>query len=121
FYARGFDTIFFGWNNASSDPHTMAVRLIYNPDNRFDVKNTGYASWCNGYFDESMNQKVQDALFEKDPQRRAQLYADLQREVMQKGPYAFIYQTYVSVAMTPAVKKWVWNGAPRIFYSAIEK
>ncbi|UNE55022.1 ABC transporter substrate-binding protein [Bartonella machadoae] len=121
FYARGFDTIFFGWNNASSDPHTMAVRLIYNPDNRFEAKNTGYASWCNGYFDESMNKKVKDALFEKDTKKRAQMYADLQRDVMQKGPYAFIYQTYVSVAMSPAVKKWVWNGAPRIFYSAIEK
>ncbi|UNE55024.1 ABC transporter substrate-binding protein [Bartonella machadoae] len=118
---RAFDTIFFGWTNGSSDPHTMAVRLIYNPDNRFEVKNIGYSSWCNGYFDESMNQKVKDALFEKDPQKRAQMYADLQRDVMQKGPYAFIYQTYVSVAMSPAVKKWVWNSEPRIFYSAIEK
>ncbi|WP_375647488.1 MULTISPECIES: ABC transporter substrate-binding protein [unclassified Bartonella] len=121
FYARGFDTIFFGWNNGSADPHTMASRLIYNPDNRFEAKNTGYASWCHGYFDKSMNQKVKDALFEKDPQKRVQMYADLQREFMQKGPYAFIYQTYVSVAMTPDVKKWVWNSAPRIFYSAIEK
>ncbi len=68
-----------------------------------------------------MNQKVQDALFEKDPQKRAQMYADLQREFMQKGPYAFIYQTYNIVAMTPDVKKWVWNSAPHIFYSAIEK
>ncbi|EJF77493.1 hypothetical protein MCO_01224 [Bartonella sp. DB5-6] len=121
FYARGFDTIFFGWNNGSGDPHTMASRLIYNPDNRYEAKNTGYASWCHGYFDKTMNQKVQDALFEKDPQRRAQMYADLQREFMQKGPYAFIYQTYNIVAMTPDVKKWVWNSAPHIFYSAIEK
>ncbi|WP_375676023.1 ABC transporter substrate-binding protein, partial [Bartonella sp. CL42QHWL] len=119
--ARTFDTIFFGWNNDSADPHTMASRLIYNPDNRFEAKNTGYASWCHGYLDETMNQKVQDALFQKDPKKRAQMYADLQREFMQKGPYAFIYQTYVSVAMTPDVKKWVWNSAPRIFYSAIEK
>ncbi|UTO27787.1 ABC transporter substrate-binding protein [Bartonella harrusi] len=120
-YARSFDTIFFGWNNDSADPHTMASRLIYNPDNRFEAKNTGYASWCHGYFDESMNQKVKDALFEKDPRKRAKMYADLQREFMQKGPYAFIYQTYHTVAMTPDVKKWVWNSAPRIFYSSIEK
>ncbi|ACS51231.1 ABC transporter substrate-binding protein [Bartonella grahamii] len=119
--ARTFDTIFFGWNNDSADPHTMASRLIYNPDNRLEAKNTGYASWCHGYLDETMNQKVQDALFQKDPQKRAQMYADLQREFMQKGPYAFIYQTYHTIAMTPDVKKWVWNSAPRIFYSAIEK
>ncbi|CAF28005.1 ABC transporter substrate-binding protein [Bartonella henselae] len=120
-YARSFDTIFMGWNNDSADPYTMASRLIYNPDNRFEAKNTGYPSWCHGYFDQNMNQKVEDALFEKDSQKRAQIYADLQREFMQKGPYAFIYQTYNIIAMTTDVKKWVWNSAPRIFYSAIEK
>ncbi|MBB5073266.1 peptide/nickel transport system substrate-binding protein [Bartonella callosciuri] len=119
--ARAFDTIFFGWNNDSADLHTMASRLIYIPDNRFEAKNTGYPSWCHGYLDQDMNQKVQDAFFEKDSQKRAQMYADLQREFMQKGPYAFIYQTYHTIAMTPDVKKWVWNSAPRIFYSVIEK
>ncbi|UNE55023.1 ABC transporter substrate-binding protein [Bartonella machadoae] len=118
---RAFDTIFVGWNNDSADPYTMASRLVYNPDNRFEAKNTGYGSWHQGYFDESMNQKVEDALFEKDPQKRAQIYADLQRELMQKGPYAFIFQKYAVVAMTPDIKKWVWNSAPRIFYNAIEK
>ncbi|EJF75617.1 hypothetical protein MEC_00172, partial [Bartonella alsatica IBS 382] len=120
-YARTFDTIFIGWNNDSADPYTMASRLIYNPDNRFEAKNTGYPSWCHGYLDGDMNKKVKEALFQKDPQKRAQIYADLQREFMQKGPYAFIYQAYNIVAMTPDVKKWVWNSAPRIFYSAIEK
>ncbi|WP_254492934.1 ABC transporter substrate-binding protein [Bartonella sp. B1099] len=120
-YARGFDTIFMGWNNDSADPYTMASRLVYNPDNRFEAKNTGYPSWCHGYLDEDMNKKVREALFEKDPQKRAQMYADLQRDFMQKGPFAFIYQTYSIIAMTPDVKKWVWNSAPRIFYNAIEK
>ncbi|MGF7158038.1 ABC transporter substrate-binding protein [Bartonella heixiaziensis] len=120
-YARAFDTTFVGWNNDSADPHTMASRLIYNPDNRFEAKNTAYPSWQHGYFDEKMNQKVEEALFQKDPRKRAQIYADLQRELMQKGPYAFIFQKYSVVAMTPDIKKWVWNSAPRIFYSEIEK
>ncbi|WP_273720968.1 MULTISPECIES: ABC transporter substrate-binding protein [unclassified Bartonella] len=120
-YARAFDTIFVGWNNDSADPHSMASRLVYNPDNRFEAKNTAYPSWQHGYLDEAMNKKVEAALFQKDPQKRAQIYADLQRELMQKGPYAFIFQRYSVVAMTPSIKKWVWNSAPRIFYSAIEK
>ncbi|WP_375673892.1 ABC transporter substrate-binding protein, partial [Bartonella sp. TS82HLJMH] len=78
-YARAFDTIFVGWNNDSADPHTMASRLVYNPDNRFEAKNTAYPSWQYGYFDAKMNQKVEEALFQKDPQKRAQIYADLQR------------------------------------------
>ncbi|WP_375694529.1 ABC transporter substrate-binding protein [Bartonella sp. AC158YNML] len=119
--ARAFDTAFIGWNNDSADPHTMASRLVYNPDNRFEAKNTAYPSWQHGYFDADMNQKVEEALFQKDPQKRAQLYADLQRELMQKGPYAFIFQKYSVIAMTPDIKKWVWNSAPQIFYSKIEK
>ncbi|WP_375669353.1 ABC transporter substrate-binding protein, partial [Bartonella sp. MR168JLCBS] len=87
--ARAFDTAFVGWNNDSADPHTMASRLVYNPDNRFEARNTAYPSWKHGYFDAKMNQKVEYALFQKDPQKRAQIYADLQRELMQKGPYAF--------------------------------
>ncbi|WP_455476414.1 ABC transporter substrate-binding protein [Bartonella sp. B17] len=120
-YARSFDTVFVGWNNDSADPHTMALRLIYNPDNRFDARNTGYPSWQKGYFDKNMNQEVNDALFEKNSQKRAEIYADLQRKLMQTGPYAFIFQKYSVVAMSPVVKKWVWNNAPHIFYSAIEK
>ncbi|WP_208431491.1 ABC transporter substrate-binding protein [Bartonella doshiae] len=120
-YARAFDTIFVGWNNDSTDPHTMASRLVYNPDNRFEAKNTAYPSWHYGYLDLNLNQKVEDALFQNDSQKRAQMYADLQRELMQKGPYAFIFQKYSVVALTPDIKKWVWNSSPRIFYKAIEK
>ncbi len=120
-YARSFDTIFVGWNNDSADPHTMASRFFYNPDNRFEAKNTAYPSWQHGYADVRMNKKVEEALFQKDPQKRAQIYADLQHELMQKGPYAFIYQKYTVIGMTPNVKKWVWNSAPQIFYNKIEK
>ncbi|WP_336276472.1 ABC transporter substrate-binding protein [Bartonella sp. CB178] len=120
-YARAFDTAFLGWNNDSADPHTIALRLVYNPDNRFDARNTAYPSWNLGYFDADMNQKVEDALFARDPKKRVQIYSDLQRELMQKGPYAFIFQRYNAVAVSPVVKKWVWNSAPRVFYSAIEK
>ncbi|MCL6229298.1 ABC transporter substrate-binding protein [Bartonella bilalgolemii] len=119
--ARAFETVILGWNSESLDPHTTASRIIYNPDNRFETKNTAYPSWQHGYFDEEMNQQVQDALFEKDEAKRIQRYVDLQNEFMQKGPYAFLYQKYNVVAISPVIKKWVWNGAPRVFYHAIEK
>ncbi|WP_455476755.1 ABC transporter substrate-binding protein [Bartonella sp. B41] len=120
-YARTFDTIFVGWNNDSADPHTMASRIIFNPDNRFEAKNTAYPSWQHGYFDADMNRKVEGALFEKDRQKRIEKYANLQRELMQKGPYAFIYQRYSRASIAPSVKKWVWNNGPHIFYNLIEK
>ncbi|WP_455481684.1 ABC transporter substrate-binding protein [Bartonella sp. B35(2025)] len=119
--ARAFDTIFVGWNNDSADPHTMASRVIANPDNRLEAKNTAYPSWQHGYFDADMNQKVEDALFEKDPQKRIEKYEHLQRELMQKGPYAFIFQKYSKISVGPSIKKWVWNSGPNIFYNLIEK
>ncbi|AQX18774.1 peptide/nickel transport system substrate-binding protein [Bartonella sp. A1379B] len=120
-YARAFETIILGWNSESVDPHTTASRIVFNPDNQFESKNTAYPSWQHGYFDEEMNQKVQDALFEKDQTKRARRYVDLQNEFMQKGPYAFLYQKYNVVAISPVIKKWSWNSASRIFYHTIEK
>ncbi|AGF74789.1 ABC transporter, periplasmic oligopeptide-binding protein [Bartonella australis AUST/NH1] len=120
-YARAFDTVFMRWVNESVDPHTMASRVVYNPDNRFEARNTAYPSWDTAYFDADMNQKVENALFEKESQKRMQKYADLQREFMQKGPYAFIFQGYGVAAVSPTVKKWPWNSMGRVFYSSIEK
>ncbi|CBI75965.1 ABC transporter, periplasmic oligopeptide-binding protein [Bartonella clarridgeiae 73] len=118
---RAFETIILGWNSESLDPHTTAARIVYNPDNRFESKNTAYPSWQHGYFDEKMNQQIKDALFEKDQKKRIQRYVDLQLELMQKGPYAFLYQKYNVVAVSPVIKKWVWNSVPRVFYNAVEK
>ncbi|MBB4076903.1 ABC-type transport system substrate-binding protein [Bartonella fuyuanensis] len=42
--ARIFDTDFVGWSNNSVDPHTMASHFVYNPNNRFEVRNTTYSS-----------------------------------------------------------------------------
>ncbi|MFT4347433.1 ABC transporter substrate-binding protein [Bartonella ancashensis] len=119
--SRSFDTVLLGWNSESVDPHAMSSRVIYNPDNRFEAKNTAYPSWQHGYFDEEMNRKVEDALFEGDLEKRVQKYVDLQHEFMEKGPYVFIFQKYNIVATAPSIKKWFWNDMSRIYYNLIEK
>ncbi len=45
--------------------------FFYNPDNRFEIKNISCSSRCYGYFDEAINQKFKDVLFQKDSQKRA--------------------------------------------------
>ncbi|WP_425351720.1 ABC transporter substrate-binding protein [Bartonella bacilliformis] len=119
--ARSFDTAILGWNSESVDPHSMASRVVYNPDNRFEARNTAYPSWHHGYFDEEINHKVEDALFESDVEKRMKKYADLQHEIMQTGPYAFLFQKYNVVAISPVIKKWSWNNMSDIFYNLIEK
>ncbi|MBB5073265.1 hypothetical protein HNQ69_000369 [Bartonella callosciuri] len=66
------DTIFIKENNDSVDLYTMASRLVYNCKNRFEAETTTYTSWCYGCLDESITQKLNDVLFQKDPWKRAQ-------------------------------------------------
>ncbi|EYS94733.1 hypothetical protein X470_01026 [Bartonella bacilliformis Peru-18] len=53
--------------------------------------------------------------------KRMKKYADLQHEIMQTGPYAFLFQKYNVVAISPVIKKWSWNNMSDIFYNLIEK
>lgn len=67
-------------------------------------------SWRAAYFDPELNKKVQAAVMEPDDAKRVALYADLQQEVMQKGPMAIMFQMYNTAGINPALKNWTWNG-----------
>ncbi|UXM96600.1 ABC transporter substrate-binding protein (plasmid) [Bartonella sp. HY329] len=118
--SREFQTAMYGWAASVPDAHSNASRLIYNPDNRLEAKNAGYPSWRASYFDENVNNEILAALFEKDPQKREQRYFDLQKEMFEKGPQAYIFQLYNVAGLRPEIKKWVWNGY-RAFYDLAEK
>ena len=67
-----------------------------------------------------MNKQGEAALFERDPAKRASMYHDLQREVMQKGPMAYIMQIQHNAAMLKTVNNWKWNGF-RVYYGDVSK
>ncbi|MDR0251650.1 MAG: ABC transporter substrate-binding protein, partial [Brucellaceae bacterium] len=91
---REFQTSLMGWATAVPDAHGNASRQIFNPDNRAEAKQTMYPSWRASYFDEAVNKEVDAALFEKDEAKRAELYYALQKEMMEKGPQAYMFQIY---------------------------
>ena len=50
----------------------------------------------------------------------SEMYGDLQRDVMEKGPMAIMFQMYNSAGVSPTVKNWTWNGF-RVWYGAAGK
>lgn len=108
------------WQTSVPDAYGNASRLVYNPDNRKEARATQYPSWRAAYYDPQMNQKVETALLEPDDTKRAALYGDLQKEQMQKGPMAIMFQMYNTAGISPTVKNWTWNGF-RVWYGAASK
>ncbi len=49
---------------------SYVFNFIYNPDHRFEVKNTSCSGWCYAYLDEAINQKFKNVLLQIDSQER---------------------------------------------------
>ncbi|MCZ2204131.1 ABC transporter substrate-binding protein [Bartonella sp. A05] len=115
-----YDIAIMGWNTADPDGHPPSSHHVFNPDPTFTKKHSMYLAWRAGYYDETANKMVMDALFEKNQNKRLGLYRDLQHYMFDHGPMTYLFQTYYTVGMGPAVKRWVWNSF-RLYYSDIEK
>lgn len=118
--ARDFQAAMLGFKTSVPDAHGMASRHVANPDNLADAGLGQYPSWRSAYHDPAMNERVEEALFERDPSVRIEMYHQLQRDVMQDGPQAYIMQTMESAAMSDAVTAWTWNGF-RTYYDMAAK
>lgn len=117
---REFQTTLLGWKTTVPDAHGNASRQIYNPDNRLEAKQSMYPSWRASYFDADVNAKVEEALLERDEEKRKQLYHALQKEMLEKGPHAYIFQSLTTASLSKAMKDWKWNGF-RAYYDLAEK
>jgi peptide/nickel transport system substrate-binding protein len=117
---RDFQSAMQAWQTNVPDAHGNASRLVYNPDNRPEAKLTQLPSWRTGFQSKELNEKVEVALLEPDPARRDALYADLQKDVMQKGPMVIMFQMYNVAAVRNDVKNWTWNGF-RTYYERVAK
>ncbi|KEC64244.1 hypothetical protein O7Y_00001, partial [Bartonella quintana JK 63] len=114
-----YDTAIMGWGSADPDGHPPSVNHVFNPDPTFTKKHSMHLAWRAGYYDENVNKMVIDTLFEQDQNKRIAQYRALQHYVLEHGPMVYLFQTYYTVGMGPAVKKWVWNTF-RLYYNDAE-
>lgn len=117
---REFQSGMLAWQTGVPDAHGNASRLVYNPDNSAEAKLTQIPAWRAGFQNEEFNARVKEALLESDPEKRNQIYYQLQKDVMEKGPMAIMFQMYNILGMSDKVKDWSWNGF-RVYYDTASK
>ena len=71
---------------------------------RPEAKLVGYPVWRTGWQNTDINAKAEAARLEQNPERRAEIYRDIQTYMMHNGPMAYIYQNIRPIAYRTSVK-----------------
>ncbi len=80
-----------GWGSDYFDPNSNAENFCVNTDNS-DAALRKTTAWRNGWLDKDISDRAIAALKETDGAKRLQAYELLQRDVLERGPYAMMVQ-----------------------------
>lgn len=89
--ARNHDIYIGQWGQDYFDPNSNADTFASNPDNS-DESGTKTLAWRNAWDVPELTEKTKAALLERDNAKRAQMYEELQKTVLEDGPFAIIWQ-----------------------------
>ncbi len=89
--ARNHDIYIGQWGQDYFDPNSNAQTFASNPDNA-DTGKVATLAWRNAWDIPELSKQTEAALLEKDSTKRAEMYRNLQKEVLDTGPFAIIYQ-----------------------------
>jgi len=104
--ARQHDIYIGRWGADYQDPNTNADTFAANDDNS-DTAKAKPLAWRNAWDPGPLTQKTREAVLERDPEKRAQLYLDLQKAVMDQGPFVIMFQQTELAAMRKNVNGFV--------------
>jgi peptide/nickel transport system substrate-binding protein len=79
-----------------------------------------FPTWRASWFSEDFNKRIDEALFEQDEAKQVEMYEQLQRDHMEKGPFTYMFQLLDTAAHRNTVTNWPWN-AFRVYYANVEK
>ncbi|MFK0385498.1 ABC transporter substrate-binding protein [Agrobacterium sp. NPDC090273] len=89
--ARTHDIYIGQWGSDYFDPNSNAETFTINYDNSDEGKNKTLA-WRNAWDVPDLTKETQAALLEKDSAKRAAIYENLQKKVLESGPFVIIFQ-----------------------------
>jgi peptide/nickel transport system substrate-binding protein len=118
--ARNFEMGLLSWNSSVADANDFVQAHVVNRDNRPDMPPGNNAAWWSGWQSADLNRMADEALFEKDADRRRALYQEIQRRVMAEGPSAFLFQLVRNAGVHNAVKDVKFTGN-RFYYASAGK
>lgn len=99
--AQDHQMVFMNWGPDFADPDANATP--------FGNGRVHQLAWRNSWVDDHAADLTERALHEKDPQRRVQLYQELNRYVLQNGPFALMYQPKASYVMKADIQGFAYN------------
>lgn len=101
--ARTHDMYIGFWGQDYFDPNSNADTFAANPNNADDAT-TKTLAWRNAWDVPALTEKTKAALLERDSEKRAALYRELQQAVLDDGPFAVIFQQNETAALRKSVK-----------------
>ncbi|HEV2506948.1 MAG TPA: ABC transporter substrate-binding protein [Mesorhizobium sp.] len=119
--ARNHDIYIGQWGQDYFDPNSNAQTFASNPNNADDSSNQTLA-WRNAWDVPELSKETEAALLESDPAKRVEMYRHLQKEVLEKSPFAIIYQQIEVAGVRNAVKSFKLGPSPDTnFVGAVTK
>lgn len=115
--ARNHDIYLGAWGPDYPDPHTNADTFARNPDNSDEGQHTGILAWRNAWPATEVNDMTNAAVLEKDSDKRAEMYREIQRLHQLHSPFAPMFQQIQQVAMRNNVENFSQGGSIHsVFY-----
>jgi peptide/nickel transport system substrate-binding protein len=104
--ARNHEIYIGRWGPDYQDPHTNADTFARNVDNSDNAKAKPLA-WRNAWDIPEMSAKTEAAARESDPEKRARMYLDIQREHQETSPFVIMFQDIEVAAERSNIKGFV--------------
>lgn len=89
--ARKHDLYIGQWGTDYWDPNTNADTFASNPDNKDDASAKTLA-WRNAWDIPELTKETKAAVLERDTAKREQMYIDLQKKLLDDGPFVILFQ-----------------------------
>ncbi|WP_420391987.1 ABC transporter substrate-binding protein [Acuticoccus sp.] len=118
---REHDIALKGWGADYPDANAMATRHAWNPDNRDEAQLTQSPAWRTGYDTGHLSDLVMEARQERDAEKRAQMYEEMQREVLASSPIVYIFQRYTNIGVHERVKEYKLNTFRRFWAATVKE
>jgi peptide/nickel transport system substrate-binding protein len=103
------------WGPDYMDPHTNADGFATNTDNSDEAKSKPLA-WRNSWDAPEVTAMTAAAVRERDEEKRKQMYLDLQKKVLDEGPYIIMFQSTSQRAQRSNVKDFVQGPSADVTY-----
>jgi peptide/nickel transport system substrate-binding protein len=113
--ARQHQALMVYWGPDYMDPHTNADGFATNTDNSDDAKSKPLA-WRNSWDAPEVTAMTAAAVRERDEEKRKQMYLDLQKKVLEEGPYIIMFQSTSQRAQRSNVKDFVQGPSADVTY-----